>query len=194
MRLFLIKLYYAICSPFTTLLLRIKGVKVSGLCYTSGFPHIRKVKGATVSFGKRVRMLNLQWMNAIGLNHRCIITVEKNACLKIGDNVGLSGVSIWCFKHIEVDNNVRIGANTLITDGDAHLDDPRVGTPKPVKICENVWLGMNVTVLKGVTIGRNSVIGAGSIVTKSIPENVIAAGNPCKVIRTLDEETIKKFE
>ena len=59
---------------------------------------------------------------------------------------------------------------------------------------DNVWLGGNVMVLKGVTNGRNTLIGAGSVVTKSIPANVIAAGNPCKVIRPLDNETIKKLE
>ena len=194
MNLFFIKVLYMLCSPISTFLLKIKKVEIEGIIYTSGFPYIRRAKYSSISFGKRVRMLNLQWMNAIGLNHRCIITSEKNASLKIGDNVGLSGASIWCFKQIEIDNNVRIGANTLITDGDAHLDDPRAGAPKPVHICENVWLGMNVTVLKGVTIGKNTLIGAGSVVTKDIPENVIAAGNPCKVVKELDDEVIKKLE
>ena len=54
---------------------------------------------------------------------------------------------------------------------------------KPVEIKEGVFIGMNVKILKGVTIGENSVIGANSIVTKNIPSNVIAAGNPCKVLK-----------
>lgn len=172
----------------------IKGITINGPIYTAGFPHIFRKCKSHMTFGKRVKMLNLSWMNSVGLNHRCIITTENNARLVIGDNVGMSGASIWCFKQIDIDNNVRIGANTLITDGDAHLDDPRAGAPTPVHICENVWLGMNVTVLKGVTIGRNSIVGAGSVVTKDIPENVVAAGNPCKVIKQLDDETIKKLE
>lgn len=138
-------------------------------------------------------MLNYSWMNSIGLNHRCIITAENNAELIIGNNVGISGSSIWCFNQIRIDDNVRIGANCVITDGDAHLDDPRVGAPQPVHICENVWLGMNVTVLKGVTIGKNSLIGAGSVVTNDIPANVVAAGNPCKVIKQLDADIIKNL-
>ena len=174
--------------------MKIKGVSINGILYTSGFPCIRRSKYSSISIGKCVRMLNLQWMNAIGLNHRCLITTEKNATLILGDNVGMSGVSIWCFKKIVVDNNVRIGANVLITDGDAHLDDPRSREPKPVHICDNVWLGMNVTILKGVTIGKNSLIGAGSIVTKDIPENVIAAGNPCKVVRHLELSVLKDLE
>ena len=87
-----------------------------------------------------------------------------------------------------------MGANVTIMDSDQHTYDPRAGKDKPVRIEDNVWIGGGVTILKGVTIGRNSLIGAGSMVVKSIPENVIAAGNPCKVIRLLDEETIKKLE
>lgn len=56
----------------------------------------------------------------------------------------------------------------------------------PVKIGDNVWIGGNVSIMPGVTIGDNSVIGAGSVVTKSVPNNVVAAGNPCKVIKNLD--------
>jgi acetyltransferase-like isoleucine patch superfamily enzyme len=66
------------------------------------------------------------------------------------------------------------------------LDDPRSGYPKEIVINDNVWLGAGTTVLKGVEIGENSVIGAGSVVTKNIPANVIAAGNPCRVIRAIN--------
>ena len=59
---------------------------------------------------------------------------------------------------------------------------------KPVTIGDNVWLGGNVVVNPGVTIGQGTIIGAGSVVTKDIPSNVIAAGNPCKVIREITDE------
>ena len=62
----------------------------------------------------------------------------------------------------------------------------------PVVIKENVWIGSNVSILPGVTIGKNSVIGAGSVVTKNIPENVVAYGNPCKIVREIGEKD-KKF-
>ncbi|MDP3115406.1 MAG: DapH/DapD/GlmU-related protein [Candidatus Cloacimonadaceae bacterium] len=73
----------------------------------------------------------------------------------------------------------------MITDGDWHSKDSRVGNPLPIYIEDNVWIGLNVLVMKGVTIGQNSIIGAGSVVTKDIPANVIAAGNPCKVIKEI---------
>jgi acetyltransferase-like isoleucine patch superfamily enzyme len=89
------------------------------------------------------------------------------------------------------------GANVTITDTNWHpLDwrDRLAGKPgeyAPVVIEDDVWLGMNVTVLKGVTIGRRTVVGAGSIVTRSLPAGVIAAGQPAVIIRTLaDEESL----
>ena len=84
-----------------------------------------------------------------------------------------------------IGNNVKVGANTVITDTDWHYEDTRSGRDADVYIGDNVWLGYGVVVLKGVTIGENSVIGARSVVTHDIPANVIAAGNPCKVIREI---------
>jgi acetyltransferase-like isoleucine patch superfamily enzyme len=114
-----------------------------------------------------------------------ISALEPGSVIQIGNDCGFSGTVIGCFSKIEIGDNVKCGANTLITDGDWHTDDPRSTPPRPIQIGNNVWLGVNVTVLKGVTIGENSLIGAGSIVTKNIPPNVIAAGNPCVVIRAI---------
>lgn len=116
-----------------------------------------------------------------------ISTLTEEAILEIGDNCGFSGTVIGAFSKITIGNNVRFGANTLITDSDWHPGDTRVGAAKPVTIGNNAWLGINVVVLKGVEIGENTVIGANSLVTKSIPANVIAAGNPCKEIAKLPE-------
>ena len=63
----------------------------------------------------------------------------------------------------------------------------------PITIGKNVWIGAGVIVLPGVNIGDNSVIGAGSVVTKDIPENVVAYGNPCRVIRTINEHDEKYY-
>lgn len=63
----------------------------------------------------------------------------------------------------------------------------------PITVGNNVWIGANVSVLPGVSIGDNSVIGAGSVVTRSIPANVLAAGNPCRVIREITDEDKKKY-
>ena len=114
-----------------------------------------------------------------------ISTLNSKAHIVIGDNCGFSGTVISSPLSIKIGNNVRCGANTLITDTDFHNDDSRAGNNKETIIDDNVWLGVGVKVMKGVHIGKNSMIGAGSIVTKDIPANVIAAGIPCKVIKNL---------
>jgi acetyltransferase-like isoleucine patch superfamily enzyme len=90
---------------------------------------------------------------------------------------------IGAFAGITIGKDVKCGANTLITDGNWHPEDPRSGEPRPVVIGDNVWLGVGVIVLKGAKIGDNTVIGANSVVMGEIPANVVAAGNPCRVIR-----------
>lgn len=139
-----------------------------------------------ISIGSNCTFLSRRNSNLIGINRPCSISTQtESAVILIGINCGFSGTVIGAFKKIQIGNNVRCGSNTLITDSDWHTDDFRSGENKEVIIADNVWLGEGVKVLKGVTIGENSVIGAGSVVVKSIPANVIAAGNPCKVIREL---------
>lgn len=121
-----------------------------------------------------------------------ISTLKEGAELTIGMGCGFSGTVIACAKKIILGNNVRCGANTLITDTDWHADDSRTGPDAPVEIGDNVWLGVNVTVLKGVTIGEGTLIGAGSLVTKSLPAQVIAAGVPAKVIRIIENHNLCK--
>ncbi len=113
--------------------------------------------------------------------------------IDIGDYVLLCpGIRLDSATHIEVGANVMIAAGTYLTDADWHdvYDRTRpVGQTAKICIEANVWIGDSVTVCKGVTIGENSVIGAGSVVTKDIPSNVIAAGNPAVVIKPLDPDT-----
>jgi len=123
--------------------------------------------------------------NLIGINRPCILSAHGAATLTIGTGCGLSGTVIGCFQKVTLGENVRCGANTTISDGEWHLDDTRAAKPSPITIGNDVWLGVGVTVLKGVEIGANTVVGAGSVVTQSLPGNVIAAGNPCRVVRCL---------
>lgn len=191
-RVILNKIKYALYSPFEWVFLAMKGVRTKGKSYFLGLPTISRVNNSTIEIGARCIFNSTSDSNLIGISHKCIIsTLEPGARINIGICCGFSGTSIGCAKSISIGNHVRCGANTLITDTDWHQDDPRSGECKPVVIEDNVWLGINSMVLKGVTIGRNSVIGAGSVVTKDIPANVIAAGNPCKVVKKIELKTIK---
>ena len=161
------------------------GVELGKRCYFYGFTSFLVASNARARIGERCVFRSTSRSNRIGINRPCMVSVHNGATLYVGSDCGFSGTVIGCFSKITIGCSVRCGANTLITDGDWHTDDPRSGDSKPVYIGDNVWLGVDVVVLKGVKIGRNSVIGAGSVVTSDVPENVVAAGNPCRVVRGL---------
>lgn len=177
--------YYVMITHFQRFYLNAIGIKCpKGKFY--GWCSFFRRNGSIIVIGKNAKFNYSSWSNHIGLNHRCIIsTMSADAQLTIGNNLGMSSSTITCFKKIDIGNNVRIGANCVIADGDFHLDDPRVGEPKSIIIENNVWLGYGVIVMKGVTIGENSIIGMNSVVTRDIPANSIAAGSPAKVIKTI---------
>jgi acetyltransferase-like isoleucine patch superfamily enzyme len=124
----------------------------------------------------------------MALFKRCIFTTqEPGAEIIIGNNCGGTGLTIAACSTVTIGNNVLMGAYSSIIDNDFHNPDPskregRDFDAKPIVIEDNVFIGMNVLILKGVRIGKNAVIGANSVVLTSIPENAVAMGNPCKVI------------
>jgi acetyltransferase-like isoleucine patch superfamily enzyme len=158
-----------------------------------GLPLFRRHPGSRIAIGAKCAFNSSPGSNLIGVNHRCMIsTLNEGADITIGDDCGFSGVVIACAQKITLGKNVRCGSNTMIMDTDWHWHDPRVGANAPVAIGDNVWLSVNVTVLKGVTIGAGTLVGAGSIVTKSLPPNCIAAGVPARVLRTLEDSDRSK--
>lgn len=88
---------------------------------------------------------------------------------------------------ITLGDNVQIGPNVTIATDNHDLKDHYILKCRPVTINNNAWIGANATILPGVTVGENAVIGAGSVVTKDVPANTVVAGNPARVIRTLDK-------
>ena len=179
------KLNKIISTLWMRLILLLLGIKSNksifiGLCRFNLAPKTQILLGDNCEFRSS------STSNLIGINRPCIVsTLQEDAKLCIGNNCGFSGTVIGCFKDIKIGNNVRCGANSLITDSDWHNDDYRSGACKSIIIEDNVWIGEGAKIMKGVHIGKNSVIGAGSIVTSDIPANVIAAGIPCKVVKPL---------
>ena len=144
-----VKILYFLYTLPSYLLLFLHSVKFGKRVLFCGFPSVKRTATSVIEIGDYCRFMSLQTGNRIGLNHKCMLSMQPGAILKIGNNCAFSGVSIWCFKSITLGNNVRVGANVLILDGDAHQDDPRAGKNKPVVIEDNVWLGGNVVVKKG---------------------------------------------
>lgn len=150
--------------------------------------------GAKISIGKMF-VCNSSELYAIDTVKCSKILVREGANLQIGDNSGMSNTIIQCWKDIEIGNNVKIGAGTIIMDSNFHSLDWRQRIDKnsdsvnvktaPVILKNNVFIGARSMILKGVTIGENSVVAAGSVVVKDIPDNCLAGGNPCVVIKYL---------
>jgi acetyltransferase-like isoleucine patch superfamily enzyme len=134
----------------------------------------------------------------------CSFSVGVEGQVTVGDFTLLNGALVMCEDKIDIGSNCLISWNVGMADSDFHPLDPaqrlidaravapflkdRPPRPKlktvPVKICDNVWIGMNAIILKGVMVGENSVVAAGSVVTKSVPPNTVVAGNPAVVVKT----------
>jgi len=126
------------------------------------------------------------------------IWIEPPVHMAYGTNVHIGNHFYANFNLVIVDDidvyigeHVMIAPNVTITPT-GHPVDPEIRKPGtqfsiPVRIGNDVWIGSNVVILPGVNIGDNSVIGAGSVVTHDIPENVVAVGNPCRILRKINE-------
>jgi acetyltransferase-like isoleucine patch superfamily enzyme len=120
---------------------------------------------------------------------RILVDPQGNGRIDIGDYVALSpGVRITCAQSITIGDSCSIAQRVFVTDADWHDPYHRVypGPTAPVVLEENVWLCDGAIVCKGVRIGANSIVGAGAVVTRDVPPNTVVAGNPAKVIKTLD--------
>ena len=136
----------------------------------------------------------------------CSFSIGNDGRSTIGDFTLLNGALIMAEEKIEIGAHCLVSWNVGIADSDFHPLEPAQrlidaqalapyfkGRPDrpilktaPVKICDNVWIGMNAVILKGVTVGENSVVAAGAVVTKSVEPNVVVAGNPATVVKKFD--------
>lgn len=134
------------------------------------------------------------------------INLKTKKCLIFGTNIEINDyVHIAAGEKVVIGNNVLIASKVYISDinhgnyTDANQDSPlslpnkRKLSTKPVNIEDNVWIGESVCILPGVSIGKGTIVGANSVVSRSLPQNVIAVGSPAKPIKKFNFET-KKWE
>jgi acetyltransferase-like isoleucine patch superfamily enzyme len=168
-----------------------------------GLPFIRiGGRGSSISIGKNFIACSDVRRNSLGVFQRVIIkTVGHGAKIVIGDDVGISGCTISAATSITIGNHVLLGSGCLVTDSDAHPIDPEErrqgggGVSKPIVIEDDVFVGARAMILKGVTIGKGSVVGAGAVVAKSVPPYSIVVGNPAKIVGdSRRSERVLKFE
>jgi acetyltransferase-like isoleucine patch superfamily enzyme len=182
-----LRLKYIIISPLVPFYLRnFSGIKIGKSCHFAGCPIVLCRQGASIVIGEQFKATSNSRNNPAGVSHPVILSAfGQNAVLKIGDNVGVTGVSINCWNRIEIEQNVMIGAGTAIWDTDFHPTDslerlvnPGNGKTAPILIKKNTFIGARVLILKGVTIGENCVVAAGAVINKNVPDNSIVYGNP----------------
>jgi acetyltransferase-like isoleucine patch superfamily enzyme len=180
-----------VTKPFVQLFFWLNGIHPNTTWRVYGCPIIQRHRGSEISIGKRIWMRSWKTSNPLAPNHPVVLsTRSRDAKIRIGDDVGLTGTVIVAANSVEIGDRVLVGANSTIVDTDFHpldvktrQEDILAGKNAPVIIEDDVFIGMNCIILKGVRIGAGAVIGAGSVVAIDIPPYAVAAGNPARVVR-----------
>ena len=162
-----------------------------------GFSVVYAFSNSTIEFEKNdidggKTVVNSNWLsNMMGLYQRTIIVARHGGRITIGSGCGISGSTIYAMENIKIGNNVLIGGNCKIVDNDFHPLDASIRKhhnpddikKAPIIIGDDCFIGANSIILKGTSLGRNCVVGAGSVVSGIFPDNTVLAGNPAKIIR-----------
>lgn len=181
--------------------MKFANVKYGTNILLKGIPIIFNKSGARLEIGNNVTIKSSFFSNLVGLYSRTIIvTRTPGAEIVIGNNVGISGATIYARKRIYIGDNTAIGGNCKILDNDFHpinaeeriklLSDINGGDSdlvegKDIYIGKNCFIGCNSIILKGTILGEGCVIGAGAVVAGTFEERCVIVGNPAKVIRKL---------
>ena len=170
-----------------------RGMKIAGNLRISGWPLVYIKNASSIFIEDNVTLNSSNLGYHLNMHSRVKLYADgKKAIITIGPNTRIHGTCIHAREKITIGANCLIAANCQIFDNNGHEvtfenAENRIhttGSSKPVVIEDDVWIGAHAIILPGVHIGRGSVIGAGSVVTGSIPAGVTAAGNPAKVLNT----------
>lgn len=185
--------YRIYCSLHSCTALRLRGVEVGKKLSVRGKLNLHISPNSKVKIGTNVRMKSGFGENAVGGALRIGFWVNRGGSLTICDGVGISNSTIVCSNSIVIGEKTFIGGGTNIYDTDFHSIDPQIRVyghddavkTAPIVIGKEVFIGGHCIILKGITIGDQAVIGAGSVVTKDITPRQIWAGNPVRFIKEL---------
>jgi len=170
---------------------RLKGVEFQGRCEFLGRPLMSVARGARMVLGDGAQLYSATRANPLGNFQPCVLrALRPGAQLVLGRGVGLSGTVLCAADSIEVGEGTIFGSGAMVIDNDFHLPAGEWGwnseamlsgtSARPVKIGRGVFIGARAIVLKGVTIGDRAVVGAGAVVTRDVPANQLAVGNPAQ--------------
>ncbi len=172
--------------------------QLGGNFRSTGIIRIKAREAGSIVIGNHVRFFAYWRSNRVGLTGPVILQTWEGGRIEIGDYTGASSVVISSRSGVKIGKHCNIGGNVRIFDHDFHAinADVRRGpngcsdcATQPIVIGDDVFIGTQSIILKGVTIGDRAVIGAGSVVTKDVPADTIAAGNPAIIVKTLAKES-----
>ena len=160
----------------------------------NGYTVCYAFSGSSIDFksGPQKTIINSDFVsNMVGLYQRSVIVARYGGRVSVGSGCGISGSTIYAMQEIVIGDNVLIGGNCKIIDNDFHplpaslrvdqqVDDIK---KRPISIGDGCFIGANSIILKGTILGKNCVVGAGSVVSGTFPDNVIIAGNPARIIK-----------
>lgn len=188
----------SLSQPVLRCWMRIRGVALGRGVRLNGLVLVTRSAGGSIRLGDRVVLTSLHTHNTLEARGPVVLkTLAPRASIEIGADTGITSATISAASSVRIGQRVLLGAGVLITDSDHHFVDlgdvgtrRRAGMPPSderhaVVIEDDVFIGARTVILKGVRIGRGAVIGAGSVVTADVPGRVVAAGNPCRVLREL---------
>jgi tetrahydrodipicolinate N-succinyltransferase len=168
------------------------GAEVGEGVVVLGRPNVQRIAGRIViGAGVTLRSSDSGYHTAMYHPVRLMVDASDDAVIEIGENTRINGASIHATRRISIGRNCLIAANVTILDSDGHgvsVADRDVHNPvsRPVRVDDDVWIGANAIVLKGVTIGRGAIVAAGSVVTRDVPAMTLVGGNPAQVIKRLE--------
>lgn len=188
-------IYHKWSALRTKLIFSLNGIEYGSGLITSGTPYVHLSRRGRIQIGNNLSLGNWVATNASGLKGKCKLEARNGAVLTIGNNVGMTATTIICHQKVIIEDNVMIGVGTHIYDTNFHnissvlridMHDPQSSVKSaPIILCKNAFIGAYSIILKGVSIGENSIVAAGSVVVKSIPNNQIWGGNPAKFIKCI---------
>lgn len=183
----LLKQWWRISVPHR---LRYYGIKIGYGTVFNGMPMVSLADKSSITIGDNAVLTSHSAFTALGVSKSCILrTLQQGANITIGNNVGISSTTICAAQSVQIGSECLIGADVVIMDTDFHSLKPEgrrynknpddIGV-SPVVIRDNVFIGTRAIILKGVTIGKNAVVGAGAVVCCDVSANSIVVGNPAK--------------
>lgn len=181
-------------KPFIFAYCRVSGVRPHSSWRLFGRPLIQRYAGSHITIGRDFEARSFYAANPLGTRQVVLSTRSRTATIQIGNHVGITGGIIIAETAVTIGDHVFIGNGATIVDTDFHpleahhrLAMPNDGQTRAVTIENHAFIGMNALILKGSHIGEGAVVGAGAVVSGTIPPHAVVAGNPAKIVRTFDE-------